>query len=348
MEKRVLFLGEFIFWWCVHPVYRIGSIMPIELMSSDQLVDVDIFIHIGLPKTGTSALQKYLYDNSSLLLSKGVFYDLNVNSADDPKHQWLISILRQAATLQKECNLSRFCKHDRVILTTESITNEFPLFGRDSIKYFGDLIKKYGKVGFLLVLREPSVWAKSYYKQSIMNAKSTRMPFYGTSLCFEEYIRLPYIRKLMDQEWLADSIEKAFSVPVFILRYEQSTIEEIAQVMVGGDLLREKQKIKTMELNSSVSDVSAEIMRQINGLVDCIDEKQAWSYILGKTTQSGSVTLKTLGRRASRESIYALNMSKLDCLHFDSSSSLGLNQEDFNNLVEQVRRELKSFKNTFN
>lgn len=33
-----------------------------------------LILHIGTPKTGTTAIQKFLYDNQTLLKEKGFFY----------------------------------------------------------------------------------------------------------------------------------------------------------------------------------------------------------------------------------------------------------------------------------
>lgn len=57
-----------------------------------------LYLHVGLHKTGTSAIQKFLRQNSALLQEKGFYYHLDIQEGD--AHHTIPAILRQKATLK--------------------------------------------------------------------------------------------------------------------------------------------------------------------------------------------------------------------------------------------------------
>ena len=54
----------------------------------------DIILHAGLPKTGTTPVQRALYTDRDALFGLGYYSDTLVNSPNDPKHLWVLHAVR--------------------------------------------------------------------------------------------------------------------------------------------------------------------------------------------------------------------------------------------------------------
>lgn len=309
------------------------------LVDSDTIKEFQVILHVGLPKTGSTALQKLLFANRNRLEESGVLYDRNVLSENNPKHQWLALGLRDPGNLASQ-DFGRFQGFQRILLSTESITNEFPIFRNDDIAAVSSTLRTLGRLCLVMVVRSPLDWAKSYYKQAVINGRSSRMAFYGTDKPFAEFVALPHVSALLDQEELAGGLEEKFGVPVFVTEHERTMVRALADRLAGCELDGDGRD----ELNASLPDVAVEVLRQLNGMVQAAGEKNAWSRVFVEVGYTGSSALNALAARASDEAVRALSEEKLHRLEFLPNLPLRIDRQEFEKQLASLRQGLLSLK----
>lgn len=265
-----------------------------------------IFIHTGLPKTGTSALQQTCYAERERLSHYGLMYDDIIHSPNDPKHQWAINALKQPGLLDS-MDLTRLAQPRNVLISTESITNELPFLTESAARHFIETLSDYGDPHLVVVTREAHRWALSYYKQAIANQPSKRFEFYSTSLLFNNFRQLPHVQLLADRNALSTKMHNTFGHPVEIIDYGPNLVSDLIYRWSGYRVTPSETKA-----NTSLSDEAAEIFRQLNATITSQLNKAAWARIMVKTgIASGSMALKTLSQRATKEAVLSLDPSNL-------------------------------------
>jgi hypothetical protein len=286
-----------------------------------------VFLHVGLPKTGSTALQALLYENAATLDRSLVHYDREVHSAHDPKHQWLLKALRKPEEIS-ELSLDRFpASAKSIVLSSESLTNEFPRFEPVAVSALSNALKKLGSLEILLVVRDSHHWARSYYKQAIVNQPSSRMPFYSTTMTYRDFVKLEPIRFLMNSNLLRRSLQDSFDARVLNFDYGEQSSSEILDVISQGRRLALQEP--PARKNVSIDDVTAEAMRQVNMSISSVAEKSAWSYIFQAAGSRGSTTMESLAARTTPEALAAIDLSVLRRLKFQDNSPLEIDQEEF-------------------
>lgn len=278
-----------------------------------------ICIHVGLPKTGTTTLQRVLFDHAPALLRAGILYDPLVYSPADPKHQWLLQCLRDSDHLTEQ-DFTRFAGAHTVLLSTESITNEFPLLQQDHIDRVTASLRDLGELRLLLTWRDPLPWAKSYYKQAIINQPSALMSFYSTALPFDQFIADPHVALLMDRAALRQQMETAFQAPVTLVRYGSNVVTDAMQAMAPMPVSL-RAPVNT-GLNTSVDDVVAEVFRQLNASIATLHEKCAWAWALQKTVKTGSAVLHNLANRATAAHLTRLDPDLVRAIRYQPNAPL--------------------------
>ncbi|XQF90874.1 sulfotransferase [Pseudoalteromonas espejiana] len=127
-------------------------------------------IHIGPPKTGTSAIQKWLKDHASYLLSKGVYYPehqqdsngissgnfLSVFSAHNGDYVFNPKKLQDIITKAQAANCST------LLLSSEFFFSRLPA-----------LIKAIPDAQFIAYVRNPAQLHESHYNQSVKRHGNT-------------------------------------------------------------------------------------------------------------------------------------------------------------------------------
>ncbi|MEP7704316.1 hypothetical protein [Paraglaciecola sp. 25GB23A] len=143
-----------------------------------------IFIHVGPPKTGTSAVQKWFSDNTKLLSKEGVYYpshDVDQNGVSSGNVSLLYDVNNEK---QIELNQERLEK-----LLTEFENSEFQTLFLSSEFFFRAMLELKSHIPqakFIAYVRNPMEIKESSYNQSvkrhfqkqILNAgRSKRLPF---------------------------------------------------------------------------------------------------------------------------------------------------------------------------
>jgi 2-polyprenyl-3-methyl-5-hydroxy-6-metoxy-1,4-benzoquinol methylase len=231
-----------------------------------------LFLHIGSPKTGTSYLQSFMFENYENLKSKNVLYPKSlIGSAADPKHQPLFASLF-TDNEKRFYDLLRRMAHETngsteaLILSSEGFyhhINEFTESSWRLLKSLGDLFE----IKIVVYLRPQSEYVESMYRQYMKNPRGVNAEF-GSSLSIYEMMERPKLRQNLDYY---DSLMKWAAVVgeenILVRRYAKNVVEDFMTLLK----LEIKNPKKANRTNPSITREMAELLRQLN---DSVDEKR--------------------------------------------------------------------------
>lgn len=163
-----------------------------------------LLLHVGLPKTATTSLQKWCDDNRALLGSYGVDYPETDPAEAARKHQFVVADLMAGSLERIGQLLDRAAPDRRLLISTEGLTNHLYDFPAESLARFRALLAGWHVEAFLVV-RAAEAWVRSYYKQLVLNPPWLQYG-YATGLTLDEVSRLPRVRRLLDHARLEDDI----------------------------------------------------------------------------------------------------------------------------------------------
>lgn len=207
----------------------------------------ELILHIGAPKTGTTALQGFLFRNRARLAGYGVHYPA---FTDQPG----LRTKRNGIFLQRYClnkasslvsrsvsdkgeNLERLSQslsgHERTLITNEEffvpqlrILKRGQRFGR-YWETVGEVVRAAGARGVTVVvyLRRQDEWAASLWRQSVKVGQ--------TGKALGDYCSHALVRHAMDYRSLFESIEVGLGgAQIVVRRYNRASFE-------GGDIFHD-------------------------------------------------------------------------------------------------------------
>lgn len=220
-----------------------------------------LVLHVGLPKTGSSALQKCCDDNRQQFLQHSVNYPLPEEHLISRKHQFLINSLLRGR-FDQLCSILEQNNARTIILSTEGLTNHLYDFPPEHLATFRDITSAY-EVTIFVVFRERESWTRSRYKQSVLSSLNARGE-QATSLKYEEFCALRHTMQLTDPTALCKDLKSAYGAQeVVAVAYERDWMAAFV-AMLG---IPSSTMLKTLErVHVSVSDELVEIVRQVNAL----------------------------------------------------------------------------------
>ncbi|MDO6691919.1 hypothetical protein Q4574_01425 [Aliiglaciecola sp. 3_MG-2023] len=124
-----------------------------------------VFIHIGPPKTGTSAIQKWLSNNTIFLKEKGIFYPQHETDNNGVSSGNVLNIFER--TVDKKLVLSPQ-KVDRVVTDCESSGCKILLLSSEFFFFqITELLSVFPEAKFIAYIRFPLDVIESSYNQSV-------------------------------------------------------------------------------------------------------------------------------------------------------------------------------------
>jgi|694.fasta_scaffold76858_2 hypothetical protein len=179
-----------------------------------------LLLHVGLPKTGSTSLQKWCHDNRDLLKTGNVDYPATAPSGPARKHQFVVSELRNGTFKQVEHIVHNADQSKKLLLSTEGLTNHLYDFPEESLARFRTILDGWQVMAFMVV-RDAAPWLKSYYKQLVLNPPRPEYG-YATELPLEEFGQLPRIQRLLDHASLSRDVQtKLGADSVTVQRFEE-------------------------------------------------------------------------------------------------------------------------------
>lgn len=107
-----------------------------------------LLLHVGLPKTGTSALQRWCYANSGRFLEQNIRYPTPSADTEMPKHQFIVSDL-MAGDLSRTARAVAEGDEEGTILTTEGLSNHLYDFRPIGLEKIRELFEAFHLTVFL-------------------------------------------------------------------------------------------------------------------------------------------------------------------------------------------------------
>lgn len=244
-----------------------------------------ILLHVGLPKTATSALQRWLHLNGSRLEAAGARYPGGGYLSGD-KHQFMVGQLRNQGITGLEGLLADGIQ-ETVILSSEGLSNHFYDFRKDALERFREDTSA-DRVEVVMLVREPGRWLHSYHKQCVINPDNGASELWGTSMTEEELAGHPRILKLMDTPQLAGDIARGFGArEVHVLNFE----EDWFNGFLGLIPLDPDECPPLPRVNESAPGWAVEILRCLNGLGLPKQRADYWRGLLGSAAGSTHLEL---------------------------------------------------------
>lgn len=300
-----------------------------------------IILHIGLPKTGSTALQHALYRDRERLRQHGVLYPAKVHRPEDPKHNYVLDLIRKGQEYDL-CTEEGYQAASRIIISNEAISNDFYQHGQQRNQQFAESLREHGELEICVVLRKSGDWLKSYFKQAVINQAVKGKPHYQNSLPLEIFRELEPVRRLLDYGNLLQDVSMTFGAPVRIMRYEEVRMEDVIRYCTGFPFAPTAFDNRH---NESLSDAAVEVMRQLNKHIQTLEEKCAWSCLLKRATGGSHGVLNILADRANSEAVAALEAERIDSLCLVPAEAPNVDEHEFSVLVASLRRQLMSSQN---
>ncbi len=203
----------------------------------------ELILHIGTPKTGTTALQQFFFKNRKRLASHSVIFPSFTKQPKTPLAMNGIVLNRYCQRLSEgrnpsvgianlEANLRKLSKllasNERVLLSDETIYNNSNKSHETTSPYWPTMARILDEAGaddvtVVVYLRRQDDWASSHWRQ---RAKSG----YGAD-SFAAHLNDPQTGHRMNYAGTIEAIERAFgnAVHIVVRRYDRKMFE-------GGDI----------------------------------------------------------------------------------------------------------------
>jgi hypothetical protein len=132
-----------------------------------------VYLHIGAPKTGTSALQYFLLKNRGVLTSKGIEYPahpVDSNWISSGNAEPLVQSLKERDEFQAKCTIEDVlrCDSEKVVLSSEYLYR----LDESCIKTLKELLSPVS-TKIIVYLRRQDFSGMSAYSQAVKRAKIT-------------------------------------------------------------------------------------------------------------------------------------------------------------------------------
>jgi hypothetical protein len=220
----------------------------------------ELLLHIGLPKTASTALQTWADLNRQLLLNHGIHYPAPSKGSYMPKHQDLVPGLQSGDLACLDRYLAA-AEAPVLFLSTEGLSNHLYDYPSTSLSAFREKLVGW-KVRLLMMKRSPEKWLTSLWKQRILNP---RMPgtHFATPLKRDEFAMLPEVRRLADFEQVIADARVAYGAEETTVGDHGSDWFAVLRALLGLP----EDIAPPPRVHISVSEDLAEIVRQVNATV---------------------------------------------------------------------------------
>ena len=286
-------------------------------LCDEEMIDTKIILHAGTPKTGTTSLQFLLDQKHEALLEQGILYPKYCLNTNPPKHQWLVTFLKENNFdalfnyLQEIFIEAKEKQAETIVLSTEGIFNHWWDFSPEAKEILHVIAKKID-LELYVVFREPSSFLESFYKQNLKNPQNTAAKCYGKDWSLEEMMKDKWFMKHMDYLGFLQELENLIgkqSIKVF--SYSKKIVETILHNIGFTDLTT----LNIEKENLGQSSIAIELLRVLNRYNLSSKHKEEAVNMLNKMdailTQYNNAPLLSQDRQESIKALYALQSAIL-------------------------------------
>jgi hypothetical protein len=230
-----------------------------------------LLMHIGLHKTGTSAIQSFLLDNRAQLLAQGLLYPLDLEKWGNhnplawhlmdprylPTQGDFYRKLSTPAHWQKLHEAVSESRADRVILSGE----DFSLIGRP--QQLAALLERY-ETRVIVYLRRQDQYLQSIYNQDVKNYEFMRHER------FEDFVLDHRLEEILHYDVFLERWSAAFGKENIVVGiYDRGCLKDglIPDfASLAGIDLRQDMRVRQEAVNTRLSDRALEVKRMLNRL----------------------------------------------------------------------------------
>lgn len=304
-----------------------------------------VILHTGLPKTGTSSIQAYLYANADAYRAAGIHYPTDQISMQDLNHTWMSQDLRAGGQTDALIHALNATPTDcnTVILSDESLFVELPGLSQAARDAARAALAPHS-VDLVLFDRELDAWKLSFYIQSIQNRRNKRLlphetalNLWQTPLIYDAFFDTDYCRTLTDfdemEAQLATCFGAANTTRIHFDKAKDSIdtfCDAIGIPRLGG--------AAEVHKNPSITDCEAEILRQANAL----GNPHAW-LIKNVIELPPHIPADKVRKNRAAKIAEAAATFPWAQLRFIENGPLRLNADDFSDTVERLRSRAMAF-----
>jgi hypothetical protein len=291
----------------------------------------DIVLHVGLPKTGSSAFQSFLYGQRKELNRQGWAYPCDPQSPAGPKQQALVFSL-----LRGECpklgSLYGDIAHYRTIFSNEALTNNLYDFSADVLRAFRNSLSDCN-LRLFIVLRNKKDWLSSYYAQSVLNRPNPLLDIDATEMTLAQFAGHPLIKRLLNFGQLIEDVENAFGARDSVVVDSE---EDWLSVFSREFEINFKEGSSLPRRNISAPRWSTELMRQVNSFHLPDEQRVVWAAAVQNCVESQNATLLRAEKRAGRSKDASIDGTLLGKLRPATNSAFSLSAEHIDKFVNSL------------
>ena len=264
-----------------------------------------LYLHIGTPKTGTSALQYFCAGNRKILEEKGIYYpDLGFRFPDIGKHR-NAHFLSYKEYINKKEKLrdheaekkireegiqkleEAFQTHDTIVISDEHIWNEAEMTTEILPALYQHFMEQGVQIKIIVYLRRQDQVIQSFWAQKIKESSTITFESYMETEKYRRF-RLDYATRIQEFEDIVGKdhlIVRCYEKQQY--QGEQKTIMSDFLDILGLELTEEYKNSEKV-YNVSLEGIYLEVKRLFNSLpqfkkhknymVDLLKEQQAIDY----------------------------------------------------------------------
>ena len=253
-----------------------------------------VVLHVGLPKTATTAMQAWFADQADDMAQLGTCYPTLPPIRANKQH-YVVEDLRHDPDLTRIAAMLDYNGDAGTLLVShEGLANHFDDFPADALARFRALTAN-RDVTVVAFTRAAETWLASYYRQCVLNPANNASDLWGTDKPLSELRHHRRIRRLMDHDRLLANLQEGFgAVQLVRFAHEDQTAFPRLLAHLGLGPLADRPLPVT---NQSIPDWAVELMRQINGMVPDNTARNAWKALIARFTKTTHFDLMALAGR---------------------------------------------------
>ena len=250
-----------------------------------------LFLHVGLPHCGSSALQDWAATNRALMAAQGLVWP----EVDDcglmaGRHRWLVEALLGGPD-QRLPEVLAGAGGD-VLVSAEGLTLHFHDFPRERLEWFRQATAGWD-VRLILMTRDLSGWQRSMWKQCMINRPEPGMDF-ALSIDMADFAARPRVQQLTDLKALRRDLVAGFGARDVI---ELSSLDDWMPKLARALEVDPARATIPARRHESIADSVVPVVLAINALGEMGGPRDALLALMQQTLDTSNDTLRELARQ---------------------------------------------------
>jgi len=232
-------------------------------------VQPTIWIHPGLPKTGTTSIQSYFMRNAKEYARKEIIYPTEGALSRDFSHSWLSLGLRNGDLSELKQQLDQVpMTAEHLILSDESLYVELPFLSGEIRTQLKNMLSPF-EIKIVICERSLAAWKKSFYLQSLKNRRSKLKKgasrLWGSQLSYAEFFQEEFLEDLTNFKRMKEDLQALFGTKS-IKTLKMTPSSDIVPTFCDALEIQHFEDDNAPKKNISMQDVDGEVLRQANSL----------------------------------------------------------------------------------